>query len=54
MMERVFSEALATEGTEFTERFFFLPSTGGPLLQPGYVQMGKEDRLGKVAFSDGL
>ena len=27
MMERVFSEALATEGTEFTERFFLLPST---------------------------
>ena len=44
-MERVFSEALATEGTEFTERFLLSPSTRQPLLQPGYVAMGKQVRL---------
>ena len=33
-----FSEGLATEGTEFTGRFFLLPLTGQPLLQPGYVE----------------
>jgi hypothetical protein len=36
-----FSEGLATEGTEFTERFFLLPSRRQPLLQPGYVEMEK-------------
>ncbi len=45
MMERAFSEALATEGTEFTERFSLSPSTRQPLLQPGCVEMGKNVRL---------
>ena len=45
MKQQTFSEALATEGTEFTERFFLLPSTRQPLLHPGYVQMGKNLRL---------
>ena len=45
MMERAFSEALATEGTEFTERFALSPSTRQPLLQPGCVEMGKNVRL---------
>ncbi|MGI6302839.1 MAG: hypothetical protein ACOX52_17530 [Verrucomicrobiota bacterium] len=40
-----FSEGLATEGTEFTERFFLLPLTRQPLLQPGCVEMGKNARL---------
>jgi hypothetical protein len=44
-MERAFSEALATEGTEFTERFALSPSTRQPLLQPGCVEMGKNVRL---------
>jgi hypothetical protein len=43
--ERVLSGALATEGTEFTERFFLSPSTGQPLLQPGCVEIGKNVRL---------
>ncbi len=43
--ERAFSEALATEGTEFTGRFFLSPSTRHPLLQPGCVEMGKNVRL---------
>ena len=45
MKERAFSEALATEGTEFTERFSLSPSTRQPLLQPGCVEMGKNVRL---------
>ena len=34
--------ALATEDTEFTERFFLLPSTKRPALQQGAYQMGKD------------
>ena len=44
-MERAFSEALATEGTEFTGRFSLSPSTRQPLLQPGCVEIGKNVRL---------
>jgi len=34
MKQQTFSEALATEGTEFTEKLFLSPSTRQPLLQP--------------------
>ena len=37
--------SFATEGTEFTERFFLLPSAGRSALQPGAYQMGKGLRL---------
>ena len=35
-------ESLATEGTEFTERFFLVPSTIQPPLQPDFFQIGKD------------
>ena len=40
-----FRMGLATEGTEFTERFFILPSTRQPSLHLGCFQMGKDLRL---------
>jgi hypothetical protein len=50
-----FSEGLATEGTEFTERFFLLPMTRQPLLQPGCVEMGKKcDSVFSVTSVAGL
>ena len=45
MKQQTFSEALATKGTEFTEKLFLSPSTRQPLLQPGYVEMGKNAHL---------
>ena len=45
MKEPAFSEALATEDTEFTERFSLSPSTRQPPLQAGCFEMGTGLRL---------